>query len=258
MIKFFRKIRYDLMEKNKTGKYLKYAIGEIALVVIGILIALQINTWNEENANHKKEINYLKSLRNEMQSDLEALNNEEKRILDVIESKEVFIKVMSSNQAIDSISDKTIVNLYQASFNIPIVTTIETGAVNEIISSGGLQYIKNDSIRKLVASWDTKSRFIKWQENNLNETFKKIYDLLFRQKLVNTRYFFSQLEFFNAQNLGAPSKAYSLKNMLRSEEFENLSFLHYGKTRYMIYTVYPEYRAHLEGMINLIDEELEK
>ena len=47
MIKFFRKIRYDLMEKNKNGKYLKYAIGEILLVVIGILIALQINNWNE-------------------------------------------------------------------------------------------------------------------------------------------------------------------------------------------------------------------
>ena len=54
MIKFFRKIRYDLMEKNKTGKYLKYAIGEIVLVVIGILIALQINNWNE---HRKAKIN---------------------------------------------------------------------------------------------------------------------------------------------------------------------------------------------------------
>jgi len=44
MIKFFRKIRYDLMEKNRTAQYFKYAIGEIILVVIGILIALQINT----------------------------------------------------------------------------------------------------------------------------------------------------------------------------------------------------------------------
>lgn len=42
-------MRYDLMEKNKTGKYLKYAIGEILLVVIGILIALQINNWNESS-----------------------------------------------------------------------------------------------------------------------------------------------------------------------------------------------------------------
>ena len=54
MIKFFRKIRYDLMEKNKTGKYFKYAIGEIILVVIGILIALQINNWNE---HRKAKIN---------------------------------------------------------------------------------------------------------------------------------------------------------------------------------------------------------
>lgn len=62
MIKFFRKIRYDLMGKNKTGKYLKYAVGEIILVVIGILIALQINNWNEkrkENALEKELINLL-------------------------------------------------------------------------------------------------------------------------------------------------------------------------------------------------------
>ena len=49
MIKFFRKIRYNLMSENKTGKYLKYAIGEIVLVVIGILIALSINNWNQKS-----------------------------------------------------------------------------------------------------------------------------------------------------------------------------------------------------------------
>ena len=58
MIKFFRTIRKDLMEKNKTGKYLKYAIGEIVLVVIGILIALSINSWNQNRLDQqdKKEI----------------------------------------------------------------------------------------------------------------------------------------------------------------------------------------------------------
>jgi hypothetical protein len=55
MIKFFRKIRYDLMEKNKTAKYLKYAIDEIILVVIGILIALQMNKWNEARIDRKTE-----------------------------------------------------------------------------------------------------------------------------------------------------------------------------------------------------------
>ena len=55
MIKFFRKIRQNLLSEGKTGKYLKYAIGEIVLVVFGILIALQINTWNEDYKSKKKE-----------------------------------------------------------------------------------------------------------------------------------------------------------------------------------------------------------
>jgi hypothetical protein len=55
MIKFFRKIRQNSLSEGKTGKYLKYAIGEIILVVIGILIALQLN-----NLNENKKIMYLK------------------------------------------------------------------------------------------------------------------------------------------------------------------------------------------------------
>lgn len=47
MIKFFRKIRFDLLKNNKTSKYLQYAVGEIVLVVIGILVALSLNNWNE-------------------------------------------------------------------------------------------------------------------------------------------------------------------------------------------------------------------
>ena len=59
MIKFFRHIRQNLIMENKTGKYLKYAVGEIVLVVIGILIALQVNNWNE---NRKTEIKIKNSL----------------------------------------------------------------------------------------------------------------------------------------------------------------------------------------------------
>lgn len=61
MIKFFRNIRNNLFSEGKTGKYLKYAIGEIILVVIGILIALQINNWNDmrKNKNYEREILYL-------------------------------------------------------------------------------------------------------------------------------------------------------------------------------------------------------
>ena len=53
MIKFFRQIRKTLINQNNMGKYFKYAIGEILLVVIGILIALQINIWNEQKKEQK-------------------------------------------------------------------------------------------------------------------------------------------------------------------------------------------------------------
>lgn len=60
MIKFFRKIRQNLLSEGKTGKYLKYAFGEIVLVVIGILIALQVNNWNEKKKVNNNEIKLLK------------------------------------------------------------------------------------------------------------------------------------------------------------------------------------------------------
>jgi len=69
MIKFFRKIRYNLIEKNKTGKYLKYAIGEIVLVVIGILIALQINNWNEQRKLNSNDLQLCKELLNDAVAD---------------------------------------------------------------------------------------------------------------------------------------------------------------------------------------------
>jgi tetratricopeptide (TPR) repeat protein len=69
MIKFFRKIRQNLLIKNKTGKYFKYAIGEIVLVVIGILIALQINNWNESRKKEQVEKQVLKSLFQEIEKD---------------------------------------------------------------------------------------------------------------------------------------------------------------------------------------------
>ena len=68
MIKFFRHIRKDLMEKNKTAKYFKYAVGEIVLVVIGILIALQINNWNENQKSIKKGREILVDLRGNLES----------------------------------------------------------------------------------------------------------------------------------------------------------------------------------------------
>lgn len=73
MIKFFRKIRKKLLMENNTGKYFKYAIGEIILVVIGILIALQINNWNEQRKERIQEKIFLKRFEVELKTNIENI-----------------------------------------------------------------------------------------------------------------------------------------------------------------------------------------
>jgi len=84
MLKFFRKIRQNLLSENKTGKYFKYAIGEIILVVIGILIALQINNWNENRKQRIEELETLKNIRSDFSNaiiEFEENNNFRERII---------------------------------------------------------------------------------------------------------------------------------------------------------------------------------
>jgi hypothetical protein len=71
MINFFRKIRQKLLTENNFSKYLIYAIGEILLVVIGIIIALQVNTWNENRKRNIEELEYLKRLNKDMSVSIE-------------------------------------------------------------------------------------------------------------------------------------------------------------------------------------------
>ncbi|MFT5970440.1 MAG: hypothetical protein ACI8ZO_000952 [Flavobacteriales bacterium] len=93
MIKFFRRIRQNLLMENKTSKYFKYAIGEIILVVIGILIALQINNWNEKRKNDSKIATILK----EIQKDL---------LEDILKSKELFAYYKTHDSIIQLALDK--------------------------------------------------------------------------------------------------------------------------------------------------------
>lgn len=74
MIKFFRKIRQNLLMENKTGKYFKYAIGEIVLVVIGILIALQINNWNINRIERRVEKEILNEILVNLKTDLQNID----------------------------------------------------------------------------------------------------------------------------------------------------------------------------------------
>ena len=75
MLRFFRQIRQKLLTENKFSKYLLYAVGEILLVVIGILIALQVDTWNEGRKMVERERQVLQSLLSEIKTNMEVLRD---------------------------------------------------------------------------------------------------------------------------------------------------------------------------------------
>jgi len=74
MIKFFRKIRHKFLSEGKTGTYFKYAIGEIVLVVIGILIALQINNWNENRKIEQSGKEYIKEIYKDLKIEISNID----------------------------------------------------------------------------------------------------------------------------------------------------------------------------------------
>jgi hypothetical protein len=142
MIKFFRKIRYDLMEKNKTGKYFKYAIGEIVLVVIGILIALSINTWNENRKNKITEQDiYCKLLEdfNLDRQNIAKLSAEADYKINV--AKKILLELPKKNKDKSYLIDNYIQALRTNAF-IPSKVTI-----SDITSSGKLSLIKNNELK---------------------------------------------------------------------------------------------------------------
>jgi hypothetical protein len=91
MIGFFRKIRRKLADDNKPLKYLRYAIGEIVLVVIGILIALQINNWNEERKQNNIVNTYLYNLEEDIYKDIKEYQRTEDIALFTFHSHQIIL-----------------------------------------------------------------------------------------------------------------------------------------------------------------------
>ena len=144
MIKFFRRIRENLLRQGKTGQYLKYAVGEIVLVVIGILIALQFNNLNNQSQLRKLEIKYLKEIATNLESDSAdiAFNIQFNEMR--LRSAEMVLKGLSENE---TYSDT--LNHY---FGTLLYTTrsVVNFSAYETLKSRGLEIITNDSLRKMI------------------------------------------------------------------------------------------------------------
>ncbi len=145
--------------ENKTGKYLKYAIGEIFLVVIGILIALQINNWNNEQKNKQAEIKYLNQINNSLNNSLLTLNRRIDWDKKTLKNGEVLFDHLKSKKALND----TIMRLFiipQYAQSVPFST-----AAFENLKSDGLSLISNDSLKiDIINIYDQ-------QLNNIQITF---------------------------------------------------------------------------------------
>lgn len=144
MIKFFRHIRQNLIMENKTGKYLKYAIGEIVLVVIGIFIALQLNNWNESRKEGIIEISILNELLSDLNSDLISLSEDKDLNQRAIRSNQLIHDLLINNKAYHDSLDVHFGNIqYNTQF------TVNTGGF-ENLKSRGFEIISNDAVRKAI------------------------------------------------------------------------------------------------------------
>lgn len=93
-MKFFRKIRQSLLSENKFGKYLIYATGEILIVLIGILIAIQINNWNERQKNEKKIVSFLQEIKKNLTEEID----ESKSVIEFYNGRDSLLRLVVANK----------------------------------------------------------------------------------------------------------------------------------------------------------------
>jgi hypothetical protein len=175
MIKFFRKIRQNLLMENKTGKYFKYAIGEIILVVIGILIALQINNWNENRKKETLKNEYKIALINDYTKDTIQIND---RLL------RNNLRIERINSFGDSLANGHFNNLesYFRVFNeefvgIRITNVYNTNSFNLLVSSGKIDLFDQDLRKELMELNRLQTVEKTIQNGNKNILFDYMYNL---------------------------------------------------------------------------------
>ncbi len=254
MLKFFRAIRQKLIKEDNLKKYLIYAIGEILLVVIGILIALQINNWNENRKELAKEQLILQSLENnlvfnlqELKTTLESTIEGYNATLQLLES----IKPEYSNTKIFVIDSLLAIMLKYYTYDPA------TGALEEIINSGELNIIQNENLKTQVSNW---SSVISDARKNLDIADDHLYNVLivYLMENSNLRNIPRQMHLFEKLRLSKipPSNfTADYKSLLTSLKFENFVNQHAWNLIWII-NEYSNIQSYLETTINLLEAEI--
>jgi hypothetical protein len=159
VIRFFRTLRQRLLAENRFGNYVLYAVGEILLVVIGILLALQVNTWNEKRIERKEEQAILSQLKTEFTLNLTQLN-------DKIRVKEA---LMGSARTLFGYIDHPEGHT-RDSVDFHLGRTIPFSTfdpiVNDLASSGALRLIRSDNLKSMLSLWTSDIKNV--QEDELS------------------------------------------------------------------------------------------
>lgn len=149
MIKLFNKIRHRLLSEGRFGKYLKYAFGEILLVVVGILIALRINNWNEFQKDREQEQELLSILHSEFQSNLIQLDQKIAQRNDMIQAS---LKLLDYIDHPETRNRDSIVKYLALTMMAPTFDPI----VNDLVSSGRVQLLQNAELKKRLSLWTSE------------------------------------------------------------------------------------------------------
>jgi hypothetical protein len=149
MLNFFRRIRKKLADENKILKYARYAIGEIVLVVVGILIALQVNNWNEDQKEKKIQIGYLKRIHADMQKDTTYLRQKIQRAQDEQQSYYDFIHSMYEVQS----TKEDFTKLFSSAVWDADDLILQDQTFAEISTSGKLELISDDQLKKSIIDY---------------------------------------------------------------------------------------------------------
>ena len=219
MIKFFRKIRQNLLSESKFSKYLIYAIGEIILVVIGILIALQINNWNEKQKEEKSELLILKTLQKDFIENKKMYSEIVDKQQFVIDNCKSLIKCFE-NKVVEYKRDSIGTFIYYGAFNYYGAEPI-LGSYEALIGSGDLKILTNETLKSNLALFSSEINQGFEDEisamnllNTLNDEFSSIGTLFLDHKLRNS------------MGLGKLKENIEIKDKTISDLYQNSNILH--------------------------------
>lgn len=173
MIKFFRRLRQKLLSENKFSKYLLYAVGEIVLVVIGILIALQINNWNEKRKAKELEKEILIQFKEDLSGDIESIGRVEFWMQKVITSSKIVVRHLKEKKAWnDSLA------IHFDLWNDFDQLTLNSAAITNL-KSRGVELISDQALRNnIINHYDQTYYYVQksndfFREDHIHLSYKK-------------------------------------------------------------------------------------